>query len=75
MTVPPPSSAMRVVSPVPVMRPDSRFMAGEPMNWATNSFCGVSYSSSGVPTCAMPPPASTTMRDASVMASTWSCVT
>ena len=31
--------------------------------------------SSGVPTWAMPPPASTTMRDARVIASTWSWVT
>ena len=36
---------------------------------------GVWYSSSGVPTCCTMPPFSTTMRSASVSASTWSWVT
>ena len=44
--------------------------AGLPMNWATNSFSGRSYRSSGVPTWLIPPPASTTIRLASVIAST-----
>ena len=36
---------------------------------------GVSYISLGVPTCSMLPAFITTMRSASVIASTWSCVT
>ena len=49
--------------------------AGDPMNCATKVFRGRSYNSSGVPTWLIPPPASTTMRVASVIASTWSWVT
>ncbi|CKV94439.1 Uncharacterised protein [Mycobacterium tuberculosis] len=51
------------------------FIDGMPMNCATNWLAGWSYSSSGVPTCSINPSLRTTTRSASVMASTWSCVT
>ena len=51
------------------------FICGVPMNCATNWFAGRSYSSSGEPTCSIAPSRSTTTRSASVIASTWSCVT
>ena len=57
------------------MRPGTVFIGGVPMNWATNRFAGVSYTSRGVPTCWRRPAAMTAMRVAIVMASTWSWVT
>src|SRR5215472_9173600 len=52
-----------------------RFIAGEPMNPATNWFTGLSYSSRGVSTCCSFPAASTATRLPMVIASTWSWVT
>ena len=51
------------------------FICGVPMNCATNWLAGRSYSSSGEPICSIAPSRSTTTRSASVIASTWSCVT
>jgi len=51
------------------------FMVGLPMKRATNSVSGLRYRSIGAPTCSIWPLFITTMRSASVMASTWSCVT
>ncbi len=52
-----------------------RFMAGEPMKPATNTFLGESYISRGVPTCWRRPSLRTAMRSPMVSASVWSCVT
>ena len=68
--IPPLARLTTVSAPVATTSPGIRFIDGLPMNCATNSFSGRSYSSSGVPTWLIPPPASTTMRDASVIAST-----
>ena len=46
-----------------------------PTKLATYRLAGYSYTSPGVPTCAIRPSAITAMRLASVMASSWSCVT
>ncbi len=51
------------------------FMAGEPMNPATNRFAGSSYRVCGVSTCCSWPFLITATRSPIVMASTWSCVT
>ena len=51
------------------------FICGVPMNCATKRLAGRSYSASGEPTCSMAPSRSTTTWSASVIASTWSCVT
>ena len=51
------------------------FIAGEPMNPATKTFFGVSYSVRGVSTCWSTPSRSTATRCPMVIASTWSCVT
>ena len=53
----------------------TKFIAGLPMNPATNRFAGWSYSCWGVPTCISRPSLITAMRDPIVIASTWSCVT
>ena len=53
----------------------TRFIAGEPMNAATNTFAGSSNRRSGVSHCWMVPSRSTATRSPSVIASTWSCVT
>ena len=50
-------------------------MVGVPMKPATNRLAGRVNTSDGVPTCWMRPLSKITMREASVMASTWSCVT
>jgi hypothetical protein len=50
-------------------------MRGEPMKPATNLLAGWWYRSSGEPNCITWPAFSTTIRSASVMASTWSWVT
>jgi hypothetical protein len=52
-----------------------KFIRGEPMKPATKRLSGCSYNSSGEPTCSILPALSTTMRSASVIASTWSWVT
>ena len=51
------------------------FMAGEPMNPATNTLPGWSYSARGVSTCWRTPSSRTATRWPIVMASIWSCVT
>ena len=53
----------------------TRFIAGEPMNAATNRFAGWSKSVSGVSHCCRTPPRMTATRWPSVIASTWSWVT
>ena len=53
----------------------AKFIDGEPMNPATKTFTGWSYSSCGVPTCWRRPSRMTAMRSPMVMASTWSWVT
>ncbi|MNT47915.1 hypothetical protein D3C72_1846690 [compost metagenome] len=53
----------------------SRFIGGEPMKLATKVVAGLEYTSSGVANWSITPPFITMMRWASVMASTWSCVT
>ena len=53
----------------------TRFIAGEPMNAATNRFAGCSKSISGVSHCCSTPPRMTATRWPSVIASTWSWVT
>ena len=45
------------------------------MKPATNGVLGCSYTSTGVPTCSMPPSLMTAMRSLIVSASSWSCVT
>src|SRR6185436_822829 len=55
--------------------PFNRFIGGEPMNPATKTFAGWSYTSCGGPTCWRTPWQSTAIRSPSVIASTWSCVT
>ena len=52
-----------------------KFMAGEPMNPATNRLFGWLYSSIGEPTCWSRPARMTATRSPSVIASVWSCVT
>ena len=52
-----------------------RFIAGDPMNVATNTFVGRSYRSRGVPYCCSSPPRSTATRSPIVIASVWSWVT
>ena len=53
----------------------TKFIAGEPMNPATNLVAGPAYTSAGVPICSMRPAFITTIREARVIASTWSWVT
>jgi len=53
----------------------TKFIAGEPMNPATNRFTGASYRYCGVSTCCSRPSRSTATRSPSVIASTWSWVT
>ena len=52
-----------------------RFIAGDPMNPATNEFPGRSYRTRGVSTCCRIPSLSTATRCPIVIASIWSCVT
>ncbi len=52
-----------------------KFIAGEPMNPATNRLFGWLYSSIGEPTCWRRPARMTATRSPSVMASVWSWVT
>ncbi len=52
-----------------------RFIAGAPMNVATNVLTGSSYSARGVLTCCSTPSLSTATRSPMVIASTWSWVT
>ena len=52
-----------------------RFMAGEPMNAATNRLSGRSYSTCGWSTCCSTPARMTATRSPIVIASTWSWVT
>ena len=73
-----PSGAFR--APTALRRPGMSatsitFICGMPMNCATKRLAGRSYRSSGEPTCSIEPSRSTTTRSASVIASTWSCVT
>src|SRR6185295_2861208 len=71
-----PPSASTNAAPLPRRNlPLTMFIAGEPMNCATNRLSGRSYRSSGVPICSMRPSCITTIRSAIVIASTWSCVT
>ena len=72
-----PSCSLTVASVVvaDTSSPAMKFIFGLPMKPATNWFTGVWYSSIGVPTCSIAPLFSTTMRLASVIASTWSWVT
>ncbi len=53
----------------------AKFIAGEPMNPATNLLAGRLYSSIGSPTCCTTPSFITTTRSPRVIASTWSWVT
>ena len=64
-----------VVKREPSAWPRSRFIGGLPMKPATKVVAGRWYTSSGVPNCSMRPLFITIMRCASVIASTWSCVT
>lgn len=85
VTVFPPaaSRAARLISTVepPKRMPSScsgtvsRFMAGEPMNPATNLFAGRSYMVRGESHCWRMPSARTATRSPIVIASTWSWVT
>ena len=78
-------SPLRRVTPCSSIAPTctgSRFIFGEPRKVAANRLAGSRYSDSGVPTCATLPCDSTslplrssTILSASVIASTWSCVT
>ena len=52
-----------------------KFIAGDPMNPATNRFFGLPYSSPGDPTCCRTPLRITATRSPSVIASVWSWVT
>ena len=52
-----------------------KFIEGEPMNPATNTLTGLSYSTCGVSNCWRMPSRMTAMRVAMVMASIWSWVT
>ena len=52
-----------------------RFIGGEPMKPATKVVAGFAYTSSGAPICSARPAFITIIRCASVIASTWSCVT
>ena len=51
------------------------FIGGEPMKAATKVVAGLLYTSRGLPICSVLPAFMTSMRCASVIASTWSCVT
>ena len=64
-------------SPVPSgdRVPATKFIVGLPMKPATKTFSGRLKTCSGVPTCWSVPPWITAMREARVMASTWSWVT
>jgi hypothetical protein len=53
----------------------TKFIAGDPMNPATNRLTGDSNKACGVSTCCSRPSLSTQTRSPSVIASTWSCVT
>ena len=53
----------------------TRFIAGDPMNSATNRLRGRSYSSFGSAICWSRPFRITTTRSPIVIASVWSCVT
>jgi hypothetical protein len=65
-----------VVAPgTPIRAASRKFICGEPMKPATKRFAGALYSSIGVPICSIRPPFITTIRSASVIASTWSWVT
>ena len=66
---------MTPLSPTPDTLPLMMFMRGEPRKPATKRLRGLSNRSSGVPTCSTRPARSTTILSASVIASTWSCVT
>jgi hypothetical protein len=68
-----PWSSATTPSPLPL--PGRKFIDGEPMKPATKVVCGSSYTCIGVPICSARPAFITTMRSASVIASTWSCVT
>src|SRR6266536_695239 len=59
----------------PFRRAVTRFMAGEPMNPATNRLTGRSNRFCGVSTCCSKPSRSTHTRSPSVIASIWSWVT
>ena len=52
--------------------PSNMFMAGDPINVATNRFRGLSYNSSGLPICSIFPCCIMTILSAIVMASIWS---
>ena len=62
---PSPSSA----SPLAESVAEVKLMGGEPMNWATKTLAGRSYTSSGVPSCCSLPSFITAMRWPIVMAS------
>ena len=64
-----------ICSRPPRTSPGTRFIAGEPMNAATNTFAGDSNSRSGVSHCCTVPSRITATRSPSVIASTWSWVT
>ncbi|CUJ41549.1 Protein of uncharacterised function (DUF1602) [Achromobacter sp. 2789STDY5608628] len=68
-----PSAVCTVPSPATLT--SIRFIGGEPMKPATKVEAGFSNTSIGVPICSGTPWYMTIMRCASVMASTWSCVT
>src|SRR5439155_17801844 len=76
---PPRSSATPISTPPirsgPLADTGSMFIAGEPMNPATNRFEGSWYRADGVSTCCRSPSRSTATRCPIVLASTWSCVT
>ena len=59
----------------PVNVASKKFMLGLPMKPATNTLFGWSYRCCGVSICCRMPSFMTAMREAMVMASTWSCVT
>ena len=81
--VSPVSSVTRTISASPATTlAGKKFICGEPMKPATNRLLGRWYSSSGEPNwamlpwrCTSAPARSSTIWSASVIASTWSCVT
>ena len=60
----------QVVRPGDLAEPDT-----DPRKDITNGFAGLSYSSSGLPTCSIRPWLSTAIRSATSSASSWSWVT
>ncbi len=62
-------------TPASVSVPGKKFIAGDPMNPATNRLAGCAYSASGVSICCTRPPCITTTRSPRVIASVWSWVT